>query len=174
MSTTPRAAHLDRDGRRRAAGVDRTRYNAAGQVTGADWQGLPGTSQTFGYDAFGRFTDVSWAEYAYDPAGNPTELGGTVCLTYNDGDELLQASTPDGLLEFGHDGVGNRTAATPASGPATTYAYDQGGRLTAVDRVGRSLDRLPVRRHGATDLQDQGWDHDAVHVGRQRRAAPSQ
>lgn len=30
-----------------------TRYGA-GQVTGSDWQGLPGDSQAYGYDAIGR------------------------------------------------------------------------------------------------------------------------
>jgi RHS repeat-associated protein len=118
-----------------AASIALTR-NAAGQLTGADWQGLPGASQAYGYGPSGRLTSAGGAAYAYDEAGNPTALGSTTDLTYDDADQLVQTTTPGGQVDFDYDAAGNRSAVTPASGPATAYEHDQAGRLRAFERDG--------------------------------------
>jgi RHS repeat-associated protein len=101
-----------------------------GQVKKTTTKGLPGSETTEAtYDEDDRLTNYGSAEYKYDPANNPTRTGGTT-QTFNEGDELEKAGTTS--YGFGEDE--ERTKQTPASGPATTYSWNQAEQLTTVQR----------------------------------------
>jgi len=101
-----------------------------GQVTGETPTGLPGAAQTFAYDGLTRLTQAGSSNYAYDAADNPTTQAGVSGFTFDTANEL----TAKPGVTFSYDALGERTTATPMSGPATTYSYDQAGNLTAVER----------------------------------------
>jgi RHS repeat-associated protein len=111
--------------------------NKDGDVTKATSKGLPGEeAPAFSYDENSRLTKgPSGAAYKYDAANNPTEIEGNT-YTYNAGHELEKAanSKKETLDTYTFNEVGQRTKTTPASGPATTYGYDQAGQLTSVER----------------------------------------
>jgi RHS repeat-associated protein len=65
----------------------------------------------------------------YDAADDITKAPGTT----NAFDEAGQIESATGAT-FTFDKEGDWTKATPASGPATSYSYDQAGRLTAIER----------------------------------------
>ena len=87
--------------------------------------GLPGTKQTYTYNTLNQLTAANTSSYAYDPANNPTTLAGASGYTYDAANELTQS--PKG--SYAYDSLGERTSYTPTSGSATTYSYDQAGRL---------------------------------------------
>jgi RHS repeat-associated protein len=66
-----------------------------------------------------------------DGAGNPTKLGSSTAA-YDEASQLEHVGT----TSYSFDEEGDRTEATPSSGPATSYGYDQAGNLTSVDRAG--------------------------------------
>jgi RHS repeat-associated protein len=102
-----------------------------GEVTKTTAKGLPGEEKTaYTYDAGNRLTKAGTSAYAYDPAGNLVKAG-TTTNTYNAGDELTATSAG---ATYAYDEAGRRTEVTPASGPATTYGYDQVGDLVSVKR----------------------------------------
>jgi RHS repeat-associated protein len=76
--------------------------------------------------------------YAYDAGDNLVQMGSTQ-QTFNNADELCWtaassgacASPPTGATTYTYDTRGNRTRVTPATGGATTLAYDQANRLTS-------------------------------------------
>jgi RHS repeat-associated protein len=105
-------------------------HDAAGQVASTTSSGLPGEeSIADSYDDANRLTKSGSTAYEYDGAGNPTMLGSSTAAY----DEASQLEHADGT-SYSYDEVGERTKATPSSGPATSYGYDQAGNLTAVDR----------------------------------------
>ena len=122
-------------------------YDAAGRRTRAQWPN--GTAATYSYDAAGQLlslvhatasgTPVASFEYAYDLAGNRTNmttLEGPHAFAYDNRNQLVGALYPDGSSEtFSYDLVGNRTTlvAVATNGfPSTTlYTYASGNRLVA-------------------------------------------
>jgi RHS repeat-associated protein len=111
--------------------------NKDGDVTKATSKGLPGEeTPVFSYDEDSRLTKgPSGAAYKYDAANNPTEIEKST-YAYNAADELEKAanSKKETLDTYAFNEVGQRTKTTPASGPATSYGYDQAGELTSVER----------------------------------------
>jgi RHS repeat-associated protein len=93
-------------------------------------KGLPGSEITETvYDANNRLTKAGSTTYEYDPANKPTKIG-TSTYKYDSADELENATG----ATYTYDELGERTKTTPATGPATTYGYDQAGNLTSVTR----------------------------------------
>ncbi|MEV4598349.1 RHS repeat-associated core domain-containing protein [Amycolatopsis sp. NPDC049253] len=103
------------------------------------------TSKTYGYSSREQLSSVTTAGntagYGTDPADNPTTVGtatqtfdpaGQLCWTLPTGTTPNPACTtaPTGATGYTYNTQAQRTAATPASGPATTEAYDQAGHLT--------------------------------------------
>lgn len=74
-------------------------------------------------------TSGASGSYEYDASGNPTKVAGTT-YSYDNGEQLKEG----GGAKFTFDNMGQRTKSTPASGPATTYGYDQAGNLISVKR----------------------------------------
>jgi RHS repeat-associated protein len=110
--------------------------NRDDEVAKASSSGLPGEAEpAFSYDQNGRLTEGASTTYGYDAANNPTAIA-TDDYSYNAGDEL-ETSTKEGTPTaiYSYDDLGQRTEAAPASGPATSYAYNQAGELTAVTRL---------------------------------------
>jgi RHS repeat-associated protein len=104
--------------------------SSAGQLKSATQSGLPGAEKPeYEYDERERLKKGAGAEFAYDAANNPTKLGATT-LKYDKASQLEEG----GGVKYTFDKVGQRIKATPASGPATTYGYDQAGNLTSVKR----------------------------------------
>lgn len=105
-------------------------HDSNGQVTTTVAKGLPGAETTeYGYDENERLTKANTNKYEYDAANNPTTTPGST-NTFDAGDELTEGTG----AKYSYGEVGERTKATPASGPATTYGYNQAGDLTSVAR----------------------------------------
>jgi RHS repeat-associated protein len=101
-----------------------------GQVDEMSSVGLPGPAEmAFGYDKDDRLTEAGEAGFGYDDADNLTEGMGST----NAYDAASQLETGTGV-SYAFDQIGARIEADPASGPATTYGYDQAGNLLSVDR----------------------------------------
>jgi RHS repeat-associated protein len=105
--------------------------DADGQLSSSKASGLPGepSETAYSYDEASRLTKAGATAYEYDAANNPTKIG-TSTNTYDAADELQSGSG----ATYTHDELGDRAAMTPASGPVTTYGYDQAGNLTSVSR----------------------------------------
>jgi RHS repeat-associated protein len=101
-----------------------------GQVETEARIGLPGPKElSYGYDQNNRLIDAGAEGFEYDAADNLTKgIGST-----NSYDAASQLETGTGLT-YTYDKLGERTKATPASGPATSYGYDQAGSLISVTR----------------------------------------
>jgi RHS repeat-associated protein len=109
--------------------------NKDDQVTKATTVGLPGEEKpAFAYDENSRITKGAGVAYKYDAANDPTTIGSDT-YNYNAADELenskLKTTT---VATYTYDEVGERTKTAPASGPATTYGYNQAGDLVSVTR----------------------------------------
>ncbi len=102
-----------------------------GQVTKTTSTVLPGpaTSEST-LDENNRLTEANKLAYAYDKANNPTQIEGTSGYAYDEADELEKG----GGNTYSYDEDGQRTKAKPSSGSSTSYAYDQAGNLTSVER----------------------------------------
>ncbi len=81
------------------------------------------------YDAANRLLKSNSTLFEYDKANNATKISPTT-YTYDKADQIATASN----ATFVFNKLGQRTKSTPLSGPATTYAYDQAGNLTSVQR----------------------------------------
>ena len=114
--------------------------DAAGLLTATISTGVGPASEDYAYDDLDHLTGVDADAYGYDAADNPTSLPGGITQVFDDANQLCWAgassgscvSPPTGATTFTYDSRGNRTAKTPASGPATSYAFDQANLLTAV------------------------------------------
>ena len=101
-----------------------------GQVEEEVVKGLLGPEVLgYGYDENDRLTSAGGASYEYDAADNIVKAPGTT--NKYDPASQLEAGTGVGY-EF--DELGERIKRMPASGPATSYGYDQAGDLTSIDR----------------------------------------
>jgi RHS repeat-associated protein len=105
-----------------------------GDITKIKTSGLPtaGTS-TYKYDKNGWLTKAAGVTYELDEGGNIRKEGSDRFST-NAADELEKIEGPKGTTRFEYGGLGERVRTTPASGPATTYSYNEGGDLVAVTR----------------------------------------
>ncbi len=105
-------------------------YDAVGRRTSMTT--LTGTT-TYGYDALGQLTDVTYASsrevnYSYDPAGNRTTVTDAGVPT-NYSTNNMNQYTQVGTTTYGYDLDGNTISMTDATG-TTTYQYDEENRLT--------------------------------------------
>lgn len=117
-------------------------YDAAGNLTQTTLPTGNGYTETRTYDRAARLTEVrnaksgttlSFAQYAYDPVGNPTStttISGTTTYGYDLLDRLTSASGGGLDLSYVYDAVGNRASETRPTG-TTTYTYNAGDQLTA-------------------------------------------
>ncbi len=102
----------------------------ASQIEAITTQELPGPAeQEFSYDQNGRLTESSAGSYEFD-AGNNLVKSPTAVNKYDAANQLEEG----GGVAYSYSAVGERTKATPESGPTTSYAYDQAGGLTLVER----------------------------------------
>ncbi len=105
--------------------------NNDSQVEATTSKGLPGEEHaSYEYDQNRRLSKASASAYEYDGANNLTKLGVSV-LKYDAASEVESV----GEAKYSYNEVGQRTKATPPSGPPTTYGYDQASNLIAVERA---------------------------------------
>ncbi len=126
------------------AGFSYTR-DGLDQLATATTTGITEPSQSYSYtpteelEASGPSTEPT--KYAYDPAGNITTRGKSSTLAYNVADEPCWLSStevskpscesiPTGATSFTYNASGDRTTATPSSGKAVTYTYNENNQLT--------------------------------------------
>jgi RHS repeat-associated protein len=128
-------------------------YDSAGNLTHTTLPAGNGFVETRSYDRAGRLSEVrnakagvtlSFADYVYDAAGNPTQMTtteGTTGSAYDALDRLTEACFAAGCADFvryTYDPVGNRlTEARPAG--TTTYSYNAGDQLTSRAGLGGSV-----------------------------------
>lgn len=132
-----------RQGATTLASIGYTRDDA-GRVGGTTQTGLPGgAGVSYDRDSAGRLSSVATSAYAYDGAGQPTALGTTTGMTYDDGGQLTHAviggigtdytfnslgeRTGDGSSTYAYDRGGDLKTVTPGAGPVITYTYDGDG-----------------------------------------------
>lgn len=103
----------------------------ARQVKSVSQKGFPESPEelAYEYDPKNRLTKGAAVLYEYDAANRPTRVGSAL-YTYDKAAQIATASN----ATFVFNKLGQRTKSTPSSGPATTYAYDQAGNLTSVQR----------------------------------------
>ncbi len=97
-----------------------------GQLQSETPLGLPGASQSYGYDKLSRL--VNTGGYAYDAGDNPTTIAGVSGFSYDAANQLQSSA----LGSYIYNALGERTGYTPTSGTAANYSYDQAERLTSV------------------------------------------
>jgi RHS repeat-associated protein len=101
-----------------------------GQLEKTTQTGLPGEEKLeYAYDENNRLTKGAGTSFEYDKANNATKLG-TSTLKYDKASQLEEG----GGVKYAFNKVGQRTKATPETGPTTTYGYDQVGNLASVKR----------------------------------------
>jgi RHS repeat-associated protein len=101
-----------------------------GQVKSVTSKGLPGEEKpSYEYDSNNRLVKGATIGYEYDAADNATKIG-TGGYAYDKASELETGPS----LKYTYNEMGQRTKTSPTTGSATTYAYDQAGSLTAVER----------------------------------------
>jgi RHS repeat-associated protein len=103
-----------------------------GQITSETPSGLPGGAQSYAYNKLNQLTQAGPNGYSYDQADNPTTFAGASGYTYDAANELTQSPT----ASYTYNALGQRTGVIPASGPATSYGYDQAGNLTSASTGG--------------------------------------
>jgi RHS repeat-associated protein len=88
-------------------------------------------TRTYGYtpreQLSSETTSGTVTSFGYDAANNPTTVGAAT-QTFDAAGELKTG----GSASYSFDAEGERTTATPASGTATTYAYNQADQLTSL------------------------------------------
>jgi RHS repeat-associated protein len=105
--------------------------DSIGQLKSATQTGLPGAAKPeYEYDEKERLKKGAGTSFGYDAANNPTTLGVST-LKYDKANELEEG----GGVKYTFDKLGERTKATPSTGPATTYGFDQAGNLVSVTRA---------------------------------------
>jgi RHS repeat-associated protein len=102
-----------------------------GQIESMESEGLPGPKEeTYEYDENNRLIKAGSESFEYDLADNPIKTPGST----NAFDKASQLESGTGVT-YEYNPMGERTKATPSSGPATNYSYDQAGNLTSVNRA---------------------------------------
>jgi RHS repeat-associated protein len=135
-------------------------YDAAGNLTSlTDYNGK---TTTYAYDALNRLlsktpdptlTDTP-ESFTYTPTGkraSMTDASGTTIYTYDNLDRLITKATPQGMLSYTYDTVGNvaSMSSNNANGASVAYTYDN------LNRLSRTVDnRLLVDQNTTTYSYD--------------------
>ena len=118
-----------------------------GQLTGDG-------SQSYSYDTVNRLTGGSLAAYQYDAADRLTQViasgGNTTTLAYDNGDQLLNATTTSGGSQVGQvtyafDANGNRVSQTNQAGQITVLGWDQANHLLSYGTSSYTYDGVGLR-----------------------------
>ncbi|RQD72792.1 MAG: RHS repeat protein [Candidatus Syntrophonatronum acetioxidans] len=117
----------------------KTRWNSLDMVS--EYTGARGHRVTYTYDVAGRMTakshdGVEVATYRYDSAANLLELqdvSGTTAYSYNEEEQLLSITYPEGLqIKYEYDRSGRLAALHYPTGLTVHYSYDSRHRLTGI------------------------------------------
>ena len=120
--------------------------DSLGQETSVAATGVPADSNSYSYTQLNQLQNVNSpsSAYAYDHANNLVHLASGGAQGFDAASQLCWStpsapsgsptcsSPPAGATTYGYNVQGDRTSATPASGPASSYSYDQANRLTSV------------------------------------------
>lgn len=128
--------------------IDSWTYDKSGRVK--TFRDRKNQLTRFDYDALGRlelttYQDGSTITTAYD-AGNrvrsltDTAAPGVLGWDYNDFDQVIAATGPQGNISYDYDAVGRRKEMIAASQPKVTYDYDDGDRLRQIIQGGEMVD----------------------------------
>ena len=107
-----------------------------------------GQTTTYSYDALGRriqsaYADGSAIVATYDAGNRMTELNdsanGILQFGWNGLDELTQAVSPQGTVDYTYDAAGRRTSMTAGSQTTVDYTYDNANRLTGLTQGSASV-----------------------------------
>jgi RHS repeat-associated protein len=102
-----------------------------------------GSNDAYTYTDVNQLDSDATGAYDYDAADNLAVFANGQHQGFDVANQLCWSSTsapsgtptcsspPTGATTYTYDSRGNRTAATPSSGPASSYTYDQANRLTA-------------------------------------------
>jgi RHS repeat-associated protein len=121
-------------------------YDPAGRLTTFTARG--GKVTTFAYDALDRLITTGYGvtgagsestvTNTYDAGNRLTRIvdsqAGTITLTPDDLDRVVQEATPQGTIGYGYDDAGRRTSMQVAGQPAVTYGYNRVGQPTSITK----------------------------------------
>ncbi len=93
-------------------------YDAQNRLIRTDYP--DGSSTTFTYNAVGRLTQIT------------DSISGTIELSYDNLDRLIQETTALGTIRYTYDAIGRRASMTINGGQPITYQYDAASRLMQV------------------------------------------
>lgn len=156
--------------------------DGAGQTATVTPTGLPGTTVTYGYTALEQLKSAAGgsatASYGYDAAGDTTtnagsaqafDATGRLCWTLPNGTSTASCTAaPTGATTYTYNAEGDRTGTRPATGTASTYAYDQRDELTGATGPGGSAsyaydgDGLRAAKTAGGVTQHFTWDDDTT------------
>lgn len=125
-------------------------YNNQGQISRV--RDRRGIVTVFEYDNLGRTVFVGFGatgpvgsetyestqRYVYDTQGRLLRVednaNGNVAFTYNNLDQVLTETTPQGVVTYTYDTHGRRESMRLGTGPTVTYGYDADDRLETITR----------------------------------------
>lgn len=101
-----------------------------GRLAGLTPTGIPQPAETYSYTNRAQLGTVNSTALTYDTSANPTTLASGTTQTFAADDTLATSTTAATATTYAFNALGERTAATPATGTPLGYIYDQTGRLT--------------------------------------------
>jgi RHS repeat-associated protein len=121
-------------------------YDPAGRLTTVTARG--GRVTTFAYDALDRLVTTSYGvtgagaessvTNSYDAGNRLTRIvdsqAGTITLTPDDLDRVVQEATPQGTISYGYDDADRRTSMQVAGQPAVAYGYNRADQPTSITK----------------------------------------
>ncbi|HET9172008.1 MAG TPA: DUF6531 domain-containing protein [Actinospica sp.] len=140
------------DGSTAVASVQYTHDNAD-QIATSTPTALPGSAQTYGYTTLEQLKSAASGStstsYVYNGAGQATsqtgaaqafDAAGQLCwkLPGTATSSAGCTAPPTGATTYTYNSRGDRTAANPSGGTASTYAYNQANELTGYTGIGGS------------------------------------
>ena len=142
-------------------------YDVASRIQTIAENGVPGNTNTYGYDALDRLTSAVGPSvnqgFTYDAVGNRlTKSFGaaTSTYTYSGTSNRLSSITGSGPRTYTHDALGSVTADS-----VNTYSYDSRGRMTqamgAAGPTDYQLNALGQRIRKANAQGDTVYHYDA-------------
>jgi RHS repeat-associated protein len=137
--------------------------NTNGQLASTTPTGVTQGNESYPYTQLNQLAGVNTTTYARDAADNLTKLVNGTTQSFDAASQLTAATNAGATTAHTNDTNGNRTASIPPAGDRTSYAYDQAGRLTEIQK-GKLYQPLTPARIADTRTAS-GQPYAGLHLG---------